>query len=82
MHLFEMILNDLLPNTPTDKLVAPFDVMGVVFCGLWLAGQLETIDFGLKIAIGIVTLASVSFSFITKVVKHRKETENGKDTQL
>ncbi len=71
-----MILNHILPNTPTEKLTMPLDVLGIVITALYLAGTMESLNICLKVGIGIVTLATVSFSLFIKIIKFREERQN------
>lgn len=80
-----MLINHILPNTPTEKLTMPFDMLGIVITVLYLAGTMETLNIVLKVGIGIVTLATVSFSLFIKIIKFREERQNqqnGKNSQL
>lgn len=71
-----MLLNHILPNTPSEKLTMPFDVLGIVITVLYMAGTLEDLNIVLKVGIGLVTLATVSFSFFIKIIKFREERQN------
>jgi hypothetical protein len=79
-HLMERA--HTIPQTAEEWFTAGSDAVGVTITLLWLSGAQQLADSMLHTGIGLVTLASVTFSLWSKVRTWRKdEKQRKKDKQ-